>query len=79
MEFDLTSREQEQVVCALLHILEFVKGNRGSRTGNPYLKKEVDHALTVLTEVGIINDPAADTNLCSFPEDWRGWKPLRRD
>lgn len=37
---------------ALIDLLEFAKGNRGSREGNPYLKPEVKAAVAVLEGQG---------------------------
>ena len=36
---------------ALQNLLEFIKGNRGAREGNPYCKAEVRQALKVLASI----------------------------
>lgn len=49
-----TNRE---LIIALAGLLEFCKGNRGNREGNPYLKPEVKAALKALARAsGVSNN-----------------------
>ena len=38
------------------HLLEWAKGNRGSKTGNPYCIPEVRHALKTLASIQGVKD-----------------------
>jgi len=38
------------------HLLEWAKGNRGAKTGNPYCIPEVRHALKTLASIQGVND-----------------------
>ena len=38
------------------HLLEWAKGNRGAKTGNPYCIPEVRHALKTLAAIQGVND-----------------------
>jgi hypothetical protein len=41
---------------AIQHLLEWAKGNRGSKTGNPYCIPEVRHALKTLASIQGVKD-----------------------
>ena len=38
------------------HLLEWAKGNRGAKTGNPYCSPEVRHALKTLASIQGVKD-----------------------
>lgn len=41
----------EQAICELSNVLEWAKGNRGSRQGNPYTVPEIKEALKFLAKL----------------------------
>ena len=41
---------------AIQHLLEWAKGNRGAKTGNPYCVPEVRHALKTLASIQGVKD-----------------------
>jgi hypothetical protein len=53
---------------AIQHLLEWAKGNRGSKTGNPYCIPEVRHALKTLASIQGVKDYLdADTTVEGGP------------
>ena len=49
-------RPSPKVEWALANLLEWAKGKRGTKEGNPYCIKEVKEALKVLAEIDGIAD-----------------------
>jgi hypothetical protein len=45
-----TKKRKNPYRSALKELLEYAKGNRGSREGNPYFKSEIKRAMRVLGE-----------------------------
>lgn len=49
-------RANAETITVLKDVLEWAKGNRGSKEGNPYLIPEVKAALNHLAKLQGIND-----------------------
>lgn len=52
------TQDEKMLIVALCGMLEWAKGNRGRRNGNPYCVPEVMHALSTLKIV------------TGYPGDW---------
>ena len=50
------TKANKTTVYHLCEVLEWAKGNRGSKSGNPYLIPEIKNALKHLAELQGIND-----------------------
>ena len=54
---------EQELTSTLCNLLEWAKGNRGSKSGNPYLVPEVKSALQLLAKIqGIENYLDAKTS-----------------
>jgi hypothetical protein len=51
-----SENRREDLVNALHELVRYATGNRGSKEGNPYGKKEIENALRVLAKERGFND-----------------------
>ena len=58
-------QNKNELIKALANLLEWAKGNRGSKSGNPYLFPEVKNALKVLGKLQGVNYLDVDTKKLS--------------
>lgn len=60
-----STQNKNELIKALANLLEWAKGNRGSKSGNPYLFPEVKNALKVLGKIEGVNYIDVDTQKLS--------------